>query len=193
MAVMRKQNASSGFSLIEVMMAVVVLAAGLLSILGLFVFSLSTMQTAQEDLIAREKAKEALESVASARDNGQITYAQIQNVASGGLFDPNPQPIYLSCNNTSTSGIINTADYVAKCAPTIESVQLPGPDGVFGTPDDITLPLTNFTRRVTITNITTATGAVNPNLRQLQITVTYVGQRGGKGQYTVTSYISRFH
>ena len=192
MAVKQKQKASPGFSLIEVMMAIVVLAAGLLSILGMFVFSLSTMQTAQEDLIAREKAKETLESVASARDNGEITFTQIQNSPTG-IFSPNPQPIYVACNTTSQSGIVNTNDYVKNCAGTIESVNLPGPDGVFGTSDDIALPLTSFSRQVTISAIKTANGADNPNLRQIKITVTYTGQRGGKGQYTVTSYISRYH
>ena len=47
-----------GFTLIEAMVAAVVLATGLLSVLSLFAYSLSNLQLSQEDLIARAKAKE---------------------------------------------------------------------------------------------------------------------------------------
>lgn len=63
MGVRRKANQQRGFTLMEAMVAAIVLATGLLSVLSLFAYSLSNLQMSQEDLIARAKAKEGLESV----------------------------------------------------------------------------------------------------------------------------------
>jgi len=185
----KRHGKSQGFSLVEVMVAIVVLAVGLLSILGMFVFAMSTMQTAQEDLIAREKAKDALENVFSARDTGQITFDQIQNSTTPpGIFDPGAQPIYI----TRGDGLINVSDYIAP-GGVYESVTLPGPDGILGTADDIQMPLSNFKRTITISPVTDASGGVNPDLRQIAVTVQYQAERYGTRQYTTTGYISRYH
>lgn len=189
MAVDRKLRASAGFSLVEVMIAMVVLAVGLLSILGMFAFAMTVMQDAQNDLIAREKAKDALENVFSARDTGQITFNQIQNSSTPpGIFDPNPQPIYV----TRGDGLINSSDYIAT-GGVYETVTLPGPDGILGTADDIQVPLSNFSRTITISPVKDAGGGINPDLRQIAVTVQYQGERVGKRQYTTTGYISRYH
>jgi prepilin-type N-terminal cleavage/methylation domain-containing protein len=186
----RRRGSSSGFSLVEVLVAMVVLATGLMSVVGMFVFSISIMQTAQEDLLAREKAKEALESVVSARDTGQITFDQIQNTTNApGIFDPNFQPLYIP---RLPDGLINTASYVQP-GGTLESVTLPGPDGILGTADDIIVPLSNFQRQITITPVPTAIGGVDPNMRQIVVTVQYTATQQGTHKYSVTGYISRFH
>lgn len=193
MAIMKIQEVrrhSSGFSLIEVMVAMVVLAVGLISILGMFVFSISVMQNAQEDLLAREKAKEALESVVSARDTGQITFDQIQNTTTApGIFDPNFQPLYIP---RLPDGLINTAAYIAP-GGVMESITLPGPDGILGTADDIVMPLNNFQRQITISPVLDKSGGVNPNIRQIVVTVQYTTPPAGLHQYVVTGYISRYH
>jgi prepilin-type N-terminal cleavage/methylation domain-containing protein len=186
---LRRRN-SSGFSLIEVMVAMIVLATGMLSVVGMFVFSLGIMQTAQEDLLAREKAKEALESVVSARDTGEITFDQIQNTTTTpGIFDPNFQPLYVP---RLPDGLINTASYVAP-GGTYDSVTLPGHDGILGTADDIVVPLSNFSRQITITPVLNSDGSTNPNIRQIVVTVQYSAAQVGTHRYAVTGYISRYH
>jgi len=77
MGIKRKMHQQRGFTLLEAMVAAIVLATGLLSVLSLFAYSLSNLQMSQEDLIARAKAKEGLESVFSARDSAQIDFSQI--------------------------------------------------------------------------------------------------------------------
>jgi Tfp pilus assembly protein PilV len=57
MAVTRKANQQRGFTLMEAMVAAIVLATGLLSVLSLFAYSLSNLQMLQEDLIARAKGQ----------------------------------------------------------------------------------------------------------------------------------------
>ncbi len=51
---------TSGYSLLEVMMAVVVSIVGLVSLLALFSQAVVTMFLVQEDLIAKQKTREAL-------------------------------------------------------------------------------------------------------------------------------------
>jgi len=190
---MNKRGSSTGFTLVEVMVSIVILGVGLLSILGMFVFAVSSMQGAQEDLIAREKAKQALENVVSARDTGAVTFDQIQNTTTvPGIFDPNFQPLYITRSNKPLAGLINTADYLA-AGGVVESILLPGPDGILGTADDVTMPLTNFQRQILINNILDANGTPNPNLRQIVVTVTYSGPQLGVHRYSVNGYVSRYH
>ena len=184
-----KRSSESGFSLIEMMIAVSVLAIGLLSVFGLFAYSLTTMELAQEDLIAREKAKQGLENVIGARDDAEITFDQIDNVSNGGIFLDGFQPMYFP---PGADGIVNTADDATSANSVLDSVVSPGPDGILGTADDIVQPLTNFTRRIEIKSVPLPAGDPNPDLRQVVVTVKYVVAGRGTRQYQVSSYISRY-
>ena len=85
MKINRKARSQRGFSLIEMLIATVVTAIGLLAVIGLFARSLATMQYAQEDIIAKQKAREALEGVYTARDDTSLNFSQIDNFANGGF------------------------------------------------------------------------------------------------------------
>jgi len=182
----RARRQQYGFTFIEVMIAVAVLLVGLVGVLSVFAFGLAAMQFAQEDLIAKQKAREALEGVYGARNTSQITYDMIQNVSNGGIFLDGLQPLLLAGND----GIIGTAD-----DGPVETLRLPGPDGVYGTADDTNVPLATFQRQIQITPVPLAGGGVNPDLRQISITVQYSAGKSMGGSirtYTVSSYISRF-
>ncbi len=79
----------AGFSLIELMVAMSILMVGLLGLAQVFYFGLAIVSTSSAQLIAREKAREAIESVHTARDTRVITWAQIRNV---GAPDCSPWP-----------------------------------------------------------------------------------------------------
>ena len=72
----------SGFSLIETMIAMAILATGLLSMAGVFIMGLSQLAGSSASLIAREKAREAVESVHTARDIRTLAWCEIRNVGS---------------------------------------------------------------------------------------------------------------
>jgi prepilin-type N-terminal cleavage/methylation domain-containing protein len=190
-------QSEAGFSLIETMIAMAILAAGLLSLAGVFVMGLNQLASSSSALIAREKAREAVESVHTARDTRVITWCQIYNAASArgeactgapaGVFVDGPQPL----RNAGPDGLVNTADDEG-----IEESLGPGPDNMLGTEDDVRTPLTGYTREITISEIITD-GVANPNLRRLQIRVRYgklVPNQSGVTEpervYELTTYIS---
>src|SRR5579871_2012359 len=148
---LRKNNLEkpeAGFTLIEVMISMVVLVIGLVSLLALITYAVSTMQLAQEDLIAKNSAKEGLESVYSARNDGYLGWNSIQNVVNGGVFDSNFDPLCV----IGSDGLINTTAYYqsGSCVVGPQNLVLPGPDGIVGTSDDILIPLSNFQRQIQI-------------------------------------------
>ena len=190
MGIERKPHKQRGFTLMETMVASIVLAAGLLSVLSLFAYSLANLQMSQEDLVARAKAKEGLESVFSARDSSQIDFSQINNKANGGIFLDDFSLIY---DPPGADGIANTDDDSSSANSQLDGIVLPGPDGILGTGDDVRQTLTNFQRKITISPVfLTGTTTINNNLRLVTVTVRYTVPQFGGRQYQVSAYISKY-
>ena len=176
----------SGISLIEVMIASLFITIALLAVGATMGQGISATYISQEQLIAKQKAQEALESVMMARNTQQIGFGQILNVGAGtgGLFVTGFQPI----ENMGVDGIPNTADD----AGPIETVTYPGKDGLLGTADDITIALSNYQRQITITSLTLPNDtSIDPDIRRIDVDVQYT-VRGIKKTVRVTSYVSRF-
>jgi prepilin-type N-terminal cleavage/methylation domain-containing protein len=181
---LKTAQACAGFSLIEVIIAVVILSVGLMALLAVFAQAVSATKFSREDLVAKQKAREALENVYSARNDTSITFADIQNVSSGGIFTDGFQPLYLAGAN----GIAGTAQDTTN----LDSMRLPGPDGRLGTGDDVTVPLVNFQRQIVITTLTNADGTVNADLRSIAVTVRIASPGRPTRDFVVTGYISRY-
>jgi len=164
-----------GFSLIETLIAMAILATGLLSLAGVFIMGLGHLAGSSGALIAREKAREAVESVHTARDTRVISWCQIYNVDStrgaacngkpAGVFLSGQQPLY----KAGVDGLVNTVD---DNAAGMEKSLNPGRDNILGTSDDVMTDLTGFTREIQISEIVT-NGVANPNLRQLRVRIRY--------------------
>ena len=165
-----------GFSLVEFMVAMVVLLIGLLGMLSLFTHGLFAMKYADDSLIAKEKAREALESIFTARNTQQVTYSQVKNVPAGGIFLSGFQPLKIP----GLDGIVGTADDGA-----VETMTAPGPDGVLGTADDEIRTLTEFERQISI-------APIDVDLSQITVTIRYTLAGSVQRDYRVSSYISRF-
>jgi len=65
----RPCHGHDGFTLVEVMIAIVVMSVGLLAVVASIATAIANTQAAQEDLVARHKALEALESIYTARNS----------------------------------------------------------------------------------------------------------------------------
>ena len=173
---------ADGFSLIEVIVATGVLATGLLTLAGVFSIGMVHMAGSTPALIAREKAREAVESVHTARDTGALAWNKIRMVAAGGVFVKDPQPL----KKAGPDGLVNTADDANEGYET-----LPGNDNLFNTADDIALK--EYTREIQITDlfVNGSTTVVNQNLRQIKVIVQY-RVSGYWQKYTLTTFVSSF-
>jgi hypothetical protein len=170
--------------MLEATVAAVILVVGLVGLAGLFSQSLTFLQYTREDLIAKQKAREALESVYSARNDATIGFAGIQNVSNGGIFNDGFHKMFLAGPN----GIVDTVGETT----ILDRQILPGPDGVVGTADDEILPLVNMQRQILIQPLIDSTGNVSPDVRQITVTVQVTSTGRAARNYTVTGYISRF-
>ena len=192
MSVHSRPARDDGFSLIEVVVAMSLLMVGLLGLAQVFYFGLAIVGTSSAQLIAREKAREAIESVHTARDTRVITWAEIRNVGqpacpatlganlvanSGGRFTTDEHPLEAA----GPDGLVATDDDAGQ-------EMTPGPDNTLGTADDI--PLVGFRRQIAICDVQN-----NPNLRLIAVTIRYKGSTAvGNPQrtYTLITYVSSF-
>lgn len=154
-----------GFSFVEVLVAIGLLTAGLLPLVALFTMGVQRITASTPMLMAREKAREAIESVHAARDTGTASWASIQNVTAGGRFLNGHQAI----KHPGNDGLVNTSD-----------------DGA------IELPVAEYTREIAITPlISEVTGVTDPNLRQVRVTVRYKVY-GAWRDYVMITYVSSY-
>lgn len=180
-----ERHSESGVTLLEVMIAALFLTIALLGVAMTMVAGISSMYHTQEQLIAKQKAREALESVFTARSTQNIQFVQIQNdTVEDGIFLTGYQAI----RGMGTDGIANTSD---DSMTPIEALTYPGNDGQLGTVDDESRPLTGYERRVMITDVLDADGEVDPDIRQITVEVRF--QLNDVWQSVmVSSYVSRF-
>ena len=179
-------RAQSGFSLIEVMISIAIMTIGLVSLLGVFGLAMASTQTSLQNSISKQIANEAMEGVFTARESQNLTWSQIANTGSGGVFLSGFQPI--DC--AGVDGIIGTADDAA-CGPQI--LNLPGPDGIYGTADDIQMPLTNYQRAIAISPALDQNGNPIQTLDTVTITVQYTNPQLKTTQnYILTTYVSEY-
>lgn len=190
----RRRRGEQGFTIVEVMIAIVIVFIGILTVVAAFATAVASSQNAQENLIARQKALEAMESIFTARNTQQITFSQIGNIANGGIFSSGATALL----DAGPDGLVNTADdlsFGAKgvCPAGPECITLPGPDGILGTPDDVAMSLGNFTRQIQIDPVLENDGVtINPNLKQITVTVSYTAMSAVPRSYSVNALISSY-
>jgi hypothetical protein len=165
------------------MIATVILVVGLTALAALFAQSLTALQYTRDDLVAKQKATQALEGVYSARNDASVGFALIQNQSAGGIFKDGFQPLFLPGAN----GIVGTTSDTG----TLDSEILPGPDGIVGNGDDVIVPLVNLQRQILIQPVINPDGSVSADLRQITVTIRVNSSRRIR-DYTVTGYISRY-
>ncbi len=190
-----------GFSLIEVMLSMVILTVGLISLLGVFGLAMASTQTTQQDMIAKQLANEAYESIVTARNTSQIDWDEIQNTTGTQYCTDLPSPCgifvgsattlqYQPIYNAGADGIFGTADDAAAGEETLRE---PGPDGTYGDADDIQIPLTTFQRAIQIAPVLDVNGDVEPSLRSVTITVEYQTPKSKLMKtYSLNSFISQY-
>jgi hypothetical protein len=138
----------------------------------------------------------------TARNSGQLTFDDIQNTGSTncpvtgagscGIFasPTTPQPMYQAITTGNYAGILGTTYDVGQPEQTLQD---PGPDGIFQTADDTFIPLSGYQRTILISSVRDASGYVVSSLRSVTITVQYqTSQANQPKTYILNSYISQY-
>lgn len=174
MAITKNRGSQAGFTIIETLVAMVVLTIGLMSVATVFSSSLEVIALAQADSIAQHEAQQMIEGIFAARNTGAISFSALQNQSSApkiGIFKDGMTPAY----QAGPDGIMNTTDD----GPALEI----GPDGK---------PLSNFQRQIAITTVFLQDGvSPDPNERKVQVWVRYTMGRMVR-TYTQVTYVSTF-
>jgi type II secretory pathway pseudopilin PulG len=184
-----RRSGQSGFTLFEALISMMILTVGLMALAQTLYGGLIIAATSSPNLIAREKAREAIESVHTARDTHTILWAQIRNVNApqvcGQGMTGSPGGVFVNGDLTlrapGPDGLVNTDDDQG------DEVH-PGPDNEFGTTDDVLLE--GYSRQVDICDMND-----NPDLRQITVTIRYNGSNAfgqRRREYRLTTLISRF-
>jgi type IV pilus modification protein PilV len=197
-----REKAEDGFSLLEVLISMAVLTVGMVSLLGVFGLAMAATQTSQQDMIAKQLANEAYESIVTARNTAQISWDDIQNtgatycpisgVSPCGIFanPATPQPIYQAITTGKYAGILGTTFDVGQPEQFLTD---PGLDGVYQTADDIQIPLTGYQRTILISAVNDASGNPVSSVRAITITVQYTTpQLQTPKTYILNSFISQY-
>ncbi len=176
-----RSTSTAGFTLIEAMIALVVLAFGVLGLAAMMTDGIAYMNMSQADFIAQQKAEQAVESIFYARDSKIYTWAQIQNVANGGVFLDPPEVL---CD-PGPDAVVDTVDDIQANVDVIYAPNTAGTNLLTGA-DAIRMGLSSYRRTIVIADV-----AGNPNVRTITVTINYTAGRFQR-TYTLTSYISRF-
>jgi prepilin-type N-terminal cleavage/methylation domain-containing protein len=184
-----RRRRKAGFTLIETMIAIVVLSIGVLGLAAMLASGLAYMSMSEVDYIAQQKAAEAIESIYTARNLGQATWSTICNVGSSvcasGIFLTGAQTL---CD-PGPDGIVDTADDFSgsACSVQADAILLPGAGGTYSSsPQRIPLTTYNFQRTITVAAVTG-----NANLRTITVLITYTAARFSRSYQMVTT-ISNF-
>lgn len=155
------RSAEAGFTLLEMVVAMVVLSVGLLGVASAISYALMASNRGRGVTNAKMLVVSALEQMETLRNTGQLTFAEISNSqVSGSSFRGFPSDFRDVSTVPGPDGVFGTADDLSTA---------PGPDGNYGTTDDVkdlTRARPGVYRQILITEL-------NPLLKKVQVTLRY--------------------
>lgn len=169
-------HSESGVTILEMVVAMLILTIGLLGLAASIGYAVTVSNKGRNLTNGKLLVVSVLEQMEKLRNTEsgtieELTYGQIANVGnvdntgashSFSGFPTDFQPLSI---NPGPDGIFGTSDDLIS----------PGPDNIYGTADDIIDPswaVTGYQRQITITNL-------SANLKRIQVTLRY-GDAGGK-------------
>jgi prepilin-type N-terminal cleavage/methylation domain-containing protein len=163
----RTRSSEGGFSLLEMVVAMVVLTVGLLGVASAISYALMASNRGRGVTNSKMLVVSALEQMETLRNTGQLNFAEISNSqVAGSTFQGFPSDFRDVSTVPGNDGVFGTADDLSTA---------PGPDGNYGTSDDVkdmTRARPGVTRQILITEL-------NPLLKKIQVTLRY-GPNGGE-------------
>lgn len=175
-------NPEAGVTILEMVVAMIILTVGLLALAASIGYAMTVSNRGRNITNTKLLVASMLEEMETLRNTEQLTFGQIANqgaVDNAGAprvfagFPTGFQPISI---NPGPDGIFGTADDLIN----------PGPDNVYGTGDDFTDPtggIAGYSREIVITNL-------SANLKRIQVTVRYNDAGGQLRNLIGVSYLN---
>ena len=173
-------NAESGVTILEMVVAMLVLTVGLLGLAASIGYAVNVSNKGRNITNTKLLVVSCLEQMETLRNTQQLTFAQIANVGDPGLatgnfagFPTGFQPVSI---NPGPDGIFGTADDLINA----------GPDNTYGTADDFTdytWAVAGLQRQIVITSL-------SANLKRIEVTVRYPDPDGHLRDLVGVSYLN---
>jgi len=173
-------NSESGVTILEMVVAMLVLTVGLLGLAASIGYAVNVSNKGRNITNTKLLVVSCLEQIETLRNTQQLTFAQIANVGDPGLatgnfagFPTGFQPVSI---NPGPDGIFGTADDLINA----------GPDNTYGTADDFTdytWAVAGLQRQIVITSLST-------NLKRIEVTVRYPDPDGHLRNLVGVSYLN---
>ncbi|HSS20265.1 MAG TPA: prepilin-type N-terminal cleavage/methylation domain-containing protein [Pyrinomonadaceae bacterium] len=169
----RTQSGERGFSLIEMIVAMVVLMIGLLAVASAISYALAASNRGRSLTNSKMLIVSILEQMETLRNTRELTFEEISNTQQ---------------DDSTFTGFPYTEGEFRPVST------VPGPDGIFGTaddlkttangPDDTTLARPGVTRQIKITTFSS-----NPYLKRIEVNLRYTSTAGETKTLTGISYL----
>ena len=173
------RRAEGGFSLLEMLVAMVVLAVGLLGVASAISYALMASNRGRGITNAKMLVVSILEQMETLRDTGQLHFNEISNSqVTGSTFTGFPATFQPVSTIPGPDGIFGTADDLID----------PGPNGTYGNADDFSNPLLarpGVTRQILITTLPD-----NDYLKKIKVTLRYSPNGGETQELTCYGYLN---
>lgn len=179
-----KKNQDTGFSLIEVIIAILILTIGLLGAVASLTYAMQFTNTSRNVGQAKAVIVSSLEEIESLRNTRRLDFKQIANV--GEVDNTNSKNTFEGFStdfkevslSAGPDGIYGTDDDLIDA----------GPDEVYGTGDDFINPAlvrSGYLRKITITSFPS-----DQTIKKVEVRVKYISASGTYAEITGVSYIN---
>lgn len=178
----RQLHSESGVTILEMVVSMLILTVGLLGLAAAIGYAVTVSNKGRNLTNTKLLVVSTLEQMENLRNTEQLTFGQIANVG--------------SVDNTGAAR--NFSGFPTGLQPLSRN---PGPDGIFGTTDDLinaganntygdgddftdpTLGLSGFSRQIAITSL-------NLNMKRIEVTVRYTDPGGQLRNLVAVSYLN---
>jgi prepilin-type N-terminal cleavage/methylation domain-containing protein len=158
----RRSRSERGFSILELVVAMIILTIGLLGVASAISYALMASNRGRGITNSKMLVVSILEQMETLRDTGQLHFNEISNSqVVGSSFTGFPATFQPVSTKPGPDGIFGTSDDLISA----------GPDNTYGTADDFTDPTLarpGVTRQILISTL-----ADNDYLKKIQVTLRY--------------------
>lgn len=177
------RNGENGFSLLEVVVAILILTIGLMGTAAAITYALQFSTLSKNLTNAKLVIVSTIEEVESLRNTRRLDYKQIENV---GKVDNTDSPNFFGGFSVGFNPISTNAGIDGVSGTDDDLSTAPGPDKKWGTSDDIidsSRARGGYSRQIAITNLT-------DTLKKVEIRIRYPANNGAIGEIRGVSYLN---